>query len=54
MLTADDTSPDDAPPSESTGRLRHTLSGWRQFALVAYRDPEEVPAHVQDIYEKLA
>ena len=42
MLASDDTPLDEAPPSESTGRIRHTLSGWRQFALVAYRDPEHV------------
>jgi hypothetical protein len=39
----DDTAPADAtPPPESTGHIRQTLSGWRQFALVAYRDPEHV------------
>jgi hypothetical protein len=26
----------------SSGRVRHTLSGWRHLALVAYRDPEHV------------
>lgn len=29
-------------PPKSPGRARHTLPGWRRFALVAYRDPEHV------------
>ena len=39
---SDHTSPADRPPPESTGHVRQTLSGWRQFAQVAYRDPEHV------------
>jgi hypothetical protein len=30
------------PPRPGEGRVRHTLSGWRQLARIAYRDPEHV------------
>jgi hypothetical protein len=30
------------PPRSGEGRVRHTLSGWRQLARIAYRDPEHV------------
>jgi hypothetical protein len=30
------------PPRRGEGRVRHTLSGWRQLARIAYRDPEHV------------
>jgi hypothetical protein len=42
MLANNEITPDETGQSESTGHLRHTLSGWRQFARVAYRDPEHV------------
>jgi hypothetical protein len=37
-----DPSPGGADPPRSTGRVRHTLSGWRRLARIAYRDPEHV------------
>lgn len=37
-----DMSPDGAEPPRSSGRIRHTLSGWRRLAQIAYRDPEHV------------
>jgi len=30
------------PPRSVRGRIGHTLSGWRQLARIAYRDPEHV------------
>jgi len=30
------------PPRPGEGRIRHTLSGWRQLARIAYRDPEHL------------
>jgi len=36
-------SSDESQPSEpGRGRVRHTLSGWRRLARIAYRDPEHV------------
>jgi hypothetical protein len=38
-----ESSPDEGGPSEpGGGRVRHTLSGWRRLARIAYRDPEHV------------
>jgi hypothetical protein len=43
VAVADNSSPDGVEtPDGSTGRVRHTRSGWRHLALVAYRDPEHV------------
>jgi hypothetical protein len=30
------------PPPSGEGRIRHTLSGWRALARIAYRDPEHL------------
>jgi hypothetical protein len=39
----DDSSPDSVETHDgSTGRLKHTLSGWRRLATIVYRDPENV------------
>jgi hypothetical protein len=39
----DASSPDSVETQDgSTGRLRHTLSGWRRLAKIVYRDPENV------------
>jgi hypothetical protein len=38
-----ESSPDESEPSEPAGgRVRHTLSGWKRLARIAYRDPEHV------------
>jgi len=37
-----DTPSDGEEPPRSSGRVRHTLSGWRRLARIAYRDPEHV------------
>jgi hypothetical protein len=40
---AADSSPDRIePPRSGEGRIRRTLSGWRQLARIAYRDPAHV------------
>ena len=41
-----DSSPDGAEPPRTSGRIRHTLSGWRRLAGIAYRDPEHVAARL--------
>jgi hypothetical protein len=41
--TAAEPSPDEVElPRSIKGRIRHTLSGWRQLGRIAYRDPEHV------------
>jgi hypothetical protein len=37
-----DVSLDGAEPPRTSGRVRHTLSGWRRLARIAYRDPKHV------------
>jgi hypothetical protein len=41
-----DLPPDGAEPPQTSGRIRHTLAGWRRLATIAYRDPEHVAARL--------
>ena len=41
-----DLPPDGTEPTESSGRVRRTLAGWRRLAKIAYRDPEHVAARL--------
>jgi hypothetical protein len=42
-------SPDQSEPAEPAGgRVRHTLSGWKRLARIAYRDPEHADIYTYD------